>query len=261
MRRRLRSRVIVAPKEAPSQRRGASSRGGLIAALIALIALAGCREGAEAAQVELAASAPGSVVTAPSGASPLVTPSGAASVSANAASATPDAQAPLTDLERAQSAAQAMSGELRRALTRAMQTSGPEAAVDVCHAVAPTIAEQVMQQHGVRLGRVALPGKNRHPQQAADDWQLAALQGMQQAVERGGRAEEQVLIQRDELPAGVALRMVRGIATEEACLTCHGAEVKAPIREAILRRYPQDAATGFALGDLRGALWVEVPAR
>jgi hypothetical protein len=31
------------------------------------------------------------------------------------------------------------------------------------------------------------------------------------------------------------------------------------IAGAIRRLYPADAATGFAEGDLRGALWVEVP--
>ena len=30
-------------------------------------------------------------------------------------------------------------------------------------------------------------------------------------------------------------------------------------RQAIQRRYPHDAATGFDAGDLRGGLWVEVP--
>lgn len=164
-------------------------------------------------------------------------------------------------LERAKRAAQAFSGDLRSALQRAMQGGGPASAVEVCYAVAPAIAEEVMRTHGVRLGRVALPDRNRNPQQAAQGWQLAALQEMQAAVAAGDRPEQQVLVRRDGLPEGVALRMVRGIATEEVCVTCHGGAIAAPVREAIARRYPGDAATGFAVGDLRGALWVEVPAR
>ena len=31
-------------------------------------------------------------------------------------------------------------------------------------------------------------------------------------------------------------------------------------RAALARHYPGDTATGFEAGDLRGALWVEVPA-
>ena len=60
-------------------------------------------------------------------------------------------------------------------------------------------------------------------------------------------------------PEGVALRLMRGIATEPGCLACHGAQVAPAVRTAIAAHYPDDAATGFAVGDLRGGLWVEVP--
>lgn len=189
--------------------------------------------------------------------------------------AAPDASAPKGDADiaivaapspddrdpvhRASAAAMDFSGKLRGTLQQAMQSGGPEAAVDVCASAAPQLAEQVMHEHGVRLGRVALPGRNRNPQQATDGWQLKALREFQAAVEQGGAAAEQVMMQRDGLPEGIALRMVRGIATEPGCLSCHGAAVAPSVREAIARHYPGDAATGFETGDLRGALWVEVP--
>ena len=127
------------------------------------------------------------------------------------------AEAPRTappldpDLDRAKAAAQAFSVRLRGRLQAAMQAGGPTAAVEVCHAEAPAIADAVMAEHGVRLGRVAL-------------------------------------------------RLMRGIATEPGCLACHGAQVAPAVRAAIAADYPDDAATGFAVGDLRGGLWVEVPA-
>lgn len=161
-------------------------------------------------------------------------------------------------LERAKAAAQAFSGQLRGALQTAMRDGGPEAAVEVCRAEAPAIAEAVMHEHGVRLGRVALPGRNRNPDQAAQGWQLAALQTFRQAVEDGAPAAEQVWIQNEGLPESIALRMMRGIATEPGCTLCHGTNIAPAIREAIAKRYPADAATGFEPGDLRGALWVEV---
>lgn len=168
----------------------------------------------------------------------------------------PDAPDPL---ERAKAAAQAFSGELRATLLGAMGDGGPATAVDVCRLEAPAIAEAVMHEHGVRLGRVALPGRNRNPAQAAQGWQLAALQDIQQAVDQGAPAADQIRIYRDELPAGVALRLMRGIATEAPCTVCHGSDIAPGIRDMITRHYPDDGATGFAVGDLRGALWVEVP--
>lgn len=117
-----------------------------------------------------------------------------------------------------------------------------------------------MAEHGVRLGRVAAPGRNRNPAHAADDWRLETLQAFQQAVDDGAEAGEQVSVARHDLPDGVALRMMRGIATRQGCLACHGGAVEPDVREAIAARYPGDGATGFEVGDLRGALWVEVPA-
>ena len=141
-----------------------------------------------------------------------------------------------------------------------MQAGGPTVAVEVCHAEAPAIADSVMAEHGVRLGRVALPGRNRNAGQAAEGWQLATLEAFQQAVLEGAPAAEQVSVVREGLPEGVALRLMRGIATEPGCLACHGAQVAPAVRAAITAHYPDDAATDFAVGDLRGGLWVEVPA-
>ena len=175
-----------------------------------------------------------------------------------AATAAPSA-ATDAELRRAKTAAQAFSGQLRARLQAAMGEGGPVAAVDVCHAEAPRIADAVMAEHSVRLGRVALPGRNRNAGQAADDWRLATLEQFQQAVDQGAAAAEQVSVQRKDLPEGIALRMMRGIATEPGCLACHGSTVAPAVRDAIARHYPGDAATGFDVGDLRGALWVEVP--
>ena len=182
-------------------------------------------------------------------------------VDALSATATATAQpADDADLARARAAAQAFSGQLRERLQGTMTQGGPLAAVEVCHDEAPRIAQAVMAEHGLRLGRVALPGRNRNPAHAADDWRLETLQAFQQAVESGGAAGDQVAVLREDLPDGVALRMMRGIATEPGCLACHGGDVAPAVREAIAARYPGDGASGFEVGDLRGALWVEVPA-
>ncbi|MBV6417229.1 MAG: hypothetical protein CMLOHMNK_01868 [Steroidobacteraceae bacterium] len=164
-------------------------------------------------------------------------------------------------LARARAAAVSFSGQLRGALQAAMAESGPAAAVDVCHTEAPRIAAEVMARHDLRLGRVALPGRHRNPAQAAAGWQLDTLERFQKAVDAGAPAAEQVAVIRSNLPEGVALRMMRGIVTEPACLGCHGKDIAPAIRDAIRLRYPDDGAIGFAVGDLRGALWVEVPAR
>ena len=159
----------------------------------------------------------------------------------------------------AKAAAGDFSGRLRTALMDRMQSEGPVAAVDFCHAQAPLIADAVMAEHGVRLGRVAVPTRNRNPDNAPMEWKLQALMQFQSAVDAGAAPAEQLFVQRDNLPPGIAMRMVRGIAVEPTCLACHGRALAPDVSKAIQLRYPHDAATGFDAGDLRGGLWVEVP--
>ena len=88
---------------------------------------------------------------------------------------------------------------------------------------------------------------------------MPALMQFQSAVDAGAAPAEQLFVQRDNLPPGIAMRMVRGIAVEPTCLACHGRALAPDVSKAIQLRYPHDAATGFDAGDLRGGLWVEVP--
>ena len=154
----------------------------------------------------------------------------------------------------AKAAAGDFSGRLRTALMDRMQSEGPVAAVDFCHAQAPLIADAVMAEHGVRLGRVAVPTRNRNPDNAPMEWKLQALMQFQSAVDAGAAPAEQLFVQRDNLPPGIAMRMVRGIAVEPTCLACHGRALAPDVSKAIQLRYPHDAATGFDAGDLRGGL-------
>ena len=166
----------------------------------------------------------------------------------------PDAQA------RGQAAMREFGDRLRNELRAAMSEDGAAGAVSFCHDQAPRIADEVMAAHGVRLGRVAVAGRNRNPGNAHGGWQGELLDSFQQAVDTGGAPEAQMAVIRDQVPAGVELRMARGIRVEAACLMCHGDNIAPPIAERLAALYPEDRATGFLEGDLRGLVWVEVPA-
>jgi hypothetical protein len=51
-------------------------------------------------------------------------------------------------------------------------------------------------------------------------------------------------------------RYMKAIVMEPLCVTCHGQELSPALEQVIARHYPNDAATGFAIGDLRGAVYV-----
>ncbi len=167
-------------------------------------------------------------------------------VPAVGSAATPDAlQA------RAAAAMQDFGGRLRGELRAAMEAGGPIAAVDVCHARAPAIAGADAD---------VVPDRHRNPGNVAEGWQGEALARFQAAVDAGGAPEDQAILQYEGLPEGVALRMARGLRVEPGCLACHGNDIAPDLAARLRERYPQDLATGFQAGDLRGAIWVEVPA-
>jgi len=151
-------------------------------------------------------------------------------------------------------AEQAMN-ELQRALltrlTAAMTSGGPAAAVEVCRTDARTIAESVAQAQGLELGRTS--HRLRNPANAPRAWARPAVDAA-----AGSKAASEGLRVFD---LGDRVGVLRPIGTAEACTKCHGApdEVRKNLGAALAGAYPQDRATGFAPGDLRGWMWAEVP--
>ena len=60
---------------------------------------------------------------------------------------------------------------------------------------------------------------------------------------------------------GEALRYLKPVVTSAMCLTCHGEKAKIPpaVQAILARDYPDDHATGFSVGDVRGAVSVRIP--
>jgi hypothetical protein len=58
----------------------------------------------------------------------------------------------------------------------------------------------------------------------------------------------------------VVTHYMRAIRVQEFCLACHGPadSISGAVKQVIAARYPDDRATGYRLGDLRGAISVTV---
>lgn len=48
-------------------------------------------------------------------------------------------------------------------------------------------------------------------------------------------------------------RYLRAIPTMPICLACHGTDIDPEISDMLREHYPEDQATGFTAGELRGA--------
>jgi hypothetical protein len=162
------------------------------------------------------------------------------------------------ELARAQAAVADLGQSLRAALKARLEQGGAVDAVDFCHDQAPAIAAAVSTRHGLRVGRTAL--RQRSPDNAPNAWQRDLLRDFAAQAAAGVAPATLRATVRVGLPDGVALRYAQGIPTEPVCLACHGSAIAAPVAAAIAARYPHDAATGFAEGELRGMFWAELAA-
>jgi hypothetical protein len=175
--------------------------------------------------------------------SPATSISGAESVANRAA------------IERARTASSDLGRTLKGQLVRAMGERGVAGAVDFCQRNAQRLTAEVGNRLGVRMGRVGT--RTRNPVNAPDGWRA---QMIRQFAARAARGEDPGKLEWvSENADHTVLRYARGIGVQGACLACHGTHVAADVKAAIDAAYPQDEATGYRAGDLRGAFWVEVP--
>jgi hypothetical protein len=161
-------------------------------------------------------------------------------------------------IEQSRQLAMQLGGELKGELGRAINEGGPVAAIGVCSKRAPEIAARLSGQSGAEVGRTAL--RVRNPANAPDDLQREVLEQFRAELASGkftGPLEAVFEINRGP---GIERRFMRAIPTEALCLTCHGQSLAPELAAAIARDYPGDQATGFELGQLRGAFTVTWPA-
>lgn len=144
---------------------------------------------------------------------------------------------------------------LQGELMSAMERGGPTEAITVCSERAPEIAADLSAETGFDIGRTSL--KLRNPDNAPDTWERLVLQGFE-AQRASGVAADQLppRFQVTEGDDGEQFRFMAAIPTGGACLTCHGSDIGSDVKHALERLYPEDEATGFREGDIRGAFTI-----
>lgn len=151
----------------------------------------------------------------------------------------------------AKEAVKALGGTLKAELQAAMKEGGPVNALGVCNTRAPEIAQSISSQQGLNVSRVSL--KNRNPVMGkANDWQSAVLSDFNQRKLKGEPAGE---IEYAEIKDN-EFRYMKAIPTDALCLSCHGESISPAVISKLEELYPDDKATGYREGDLRGAFVV-----
>jgi hypothetical protein len=147
--------------------------------------------------------------------------------------------------------------ELKKELMGGMKQGGPEAAVRVCNAKAPSIADSLSQRTGWEVGRTSL--KVRNQGNAPDDWERTVLESFEKSKRDGTNPATLEHFEVVETDGERYFRYMKAIPTGEVCLVCHGEAIAEPIAEVLAEHYPQDEARGFKVGDIRGAFTIRQP--
>lgn len=148
-------------------------------------------------------------------------------------------------------------GTLQGELQAAMKAGGPTNAIEVCNKKAPAIAQEVSKAKGFHIARTSL--KTRNPDNAPDAWERKVLEDFE-ARKRAG--EDPTKLEHHEVVTAdgkQTFRYMKAIPTGELCLNCHGEKLDPKVSETLKRLYPKDQATGFKVGDLRGAFTISQP--
>ncbi|MEE4203438.1 MAG: DUF3365 domain-containing protein [Halieaceae bacterium] len=158
---------------------------------------------------------------------------------------------PMPWVPEAGSAAKQLGGQLKSKLQAAMKDGGPTAAIAVCHEEAPKLAAEVSEATGFTVTRVS--AQPRNPDMGVPtEWQRVVLAEFE-ARKTAGEDPDQLTWHAE---VDGEQRFMKAIPTGGVCLACHGTELQPEIATALAELYPNDEATGYEAGDIRGAFVV-----
>lgn len=139
-------------------------------------------------------------------------------------------------------------GTLKPQLVKAMKQGGPVHAIDVCATQAPAIAKKLSLETGWSVKRVSLKARNATTA-TPDAWEEKVLKDFN-AQQANGKPVSQLVATRMQ---DGKFRVMKAQGAKGICLTCHGTNIQPQVRAALLKHYPNDQATGYKAGQVRGA--------
>ncbi len=136
-------------------------------------------------------------------------------------------------------------------LMKAMSEGGPSHALTFCQVAAMPILDTLTTGFHVKVRRAS--DRNRNEIDSPTPQELKVLEGYRATLDSGKTLHSSVAVLNDEQ----VLFAMPILLNNPMCLKCHGAvgtDIDSSTYGLINRLYPNDKATGHALGDLRG-IW------
>lgn len=146
------------------------------------------------------------------------------------------------------------------AMQEAVATQGVAGAIPVCKETAPALIKEKRQETGWDIRRVSL--KTRNAERATPDlWEARQLADFNIRAARGEKPETLEKSEIVSIDGKPVFRYMKALPAADVCLKCHGplGELEAGLKASLAESYPHDQATGYSMGQIRGALTVKRP--
>jgi hypothetical protein len=146
------------------------------------------------------------------------------------------------------------------AMQEAVAAQGVAGAIPVCKVQAPALIEQKRAETGWDIRRVSL--RTRNAARATPDlWEARQLADFNIRAAQGEKPETLEKGEIVSVDGKPVFRYIKALPVGEVCLKCHGPVegMAAGLSAKLAESYPQDQATGYAKGQIRGALTVKRP--
>lgn len=147
-------------------------------------------------------------------------------------------------------------GNLKQHLMRKVAEGGFAGAVQVCSKIGQQLPATLEDSTGHYIRRVSLGYRN--PADIPDEYERQKLKAFERLNQTDELENEYVeVVQHDSVEV---LRYMRPLLTQGLCLNCHGPKEQIPpeVQTILAQTYPEDRATGYQLGDVRGAVSVKI---
>lgn len=157
-------------------------------------------------------------------------------------------------IKESQLAIKQLSSELKHTLQKQMKNGGHVNAIAFCNSEAGELTRQLSTQAGWKIARTSLKARNANNK--PDAWEKQVLQSFEQRKSKGEQIQQLDYSEIIETNNQSVFRYMKAIPTNEPCLSCHGDNLSTEVAEKLKQLYPNDKATGFKAGDIRGAFTI-----
>lgn len=146
------------------------------------------------------------------------------------------------------------------AMREAVAEKGTAGAIPVCKDQAPLLIKEKSLETGWNIRRVSLKTRNAE-RGTPDSWEVRQLADFNIRAANGEKPETLEKSEIVTIDGKPTLRYMKALPVADVCLKCHGPKegMEAALQTKLNEAYPHDQATGYGIGQIRGALTVKRP--